>query len=78
MRVDAYKFSFANRLFTDWNSLPASVVEAASFNIFRKRLNAVNLSRYYVIFLTGHVCSIMFSLSAFLLMYCSAVYQYYL
>ena len=27
MRVDAYKFSFANRVFTAWNNLPASVVD---------------------------------------------------
>ena len=48
MRVDAYKFSFANRVFTAWNSLPASVVDAANFNILKKCLNAVNLSHYYV------------------------------
>jgi hypothetical protein len=46
MRVDAY---FANTVFTAWNSLPASVVDAANVNILRKRLNAVNLSHYYVI-----------------------------
>ena len=72
MRIDAYEFSFANRVFTAWNSLPASVVDAANFNIFRKRLNAVNLSHYYVIILTVHVCSIMFSLSA-CFYWCTAV-----
>ena len=49
MRVDAYKFSFANRVFTAWNNLPAHVVDAVNVNIFKNRLNAVILSQYYVI-----------------------------
>ena len=31
MRVDAYKFSFANRVFTAWNNLPAGVADAAMY-----------------------------------------------
>ena len=49
MRVDAYKFSFANSVFTAWNNLPAHVVDAVNVNIFKNRLNAVILSQYYVI-----------------------------
>ena len=49
MRVDAYKFSFANRVFTAWNNLPASVVDSVNVNMFRNRLNAVNMIQYYVI-----------------------------
>jgi len=41
VRVDACKFSFANRAFTAWNNLPAMVVDSVI-----TRLNTASLSQY--------------------------------
>jgi hypothetical protein len=49
VRVDACKFSFANRVFTAWNNLPATVVEVVNVSMFRTHLNNVNLSHYCVV-----------------------------
>ena len=48
VRVDACEFSFANRVFTAWNTLPASAFDAVNVNRVRTCLNAVNLSLYCV------------------------------
>jgi len=45
-RVIARKACFVNRVFSPWNDLPALVVESTSINIFKKRLETVNLQPY--------------------------------
>jgi hypothetical protein len=45
-RIDARKFSFANRLVDVWNDLPATVVEANTTSSFKAKLNNVQLDRY--------------------------------
>lgn len=50
VRVDACKFSFANRVFTAWNNLPATVVDVVNAKLFSAHLNNVNLSQYCVVF----------------------------
>jgi hypothetical protein len=49
VRVDACKFSFANRVSTAGNNLPANVFDIMNMNNFRACLNAVNLSQYCVV-----------------------------
>ena len=38
-RTNLRKFTFSNRVFTDWNNLPQDVVEAKSVNAFKARLD---------------------------------------
>ena len=45
-RVNDRKLCFANRVFSPWNDLPASVVESTNINIFKNRLDRVNLQLY--------------------------------
>lgn len=40
VRLDAAKFSFGNRVCTDWNQLPDEVVTAPSINVFKGRLDS--------------------------------------
>jgi len=47
--IDACKFNFANRVFTAWNNLPASVFDVMNVDNFKTCLNAVNLSKYCVV-----------------------------
>jgi len=49
LRVDACKFSFANRVFTAWNNLPAMAVDSVNINIFITHLNTASLSQYCVV-----------------------------
>ena len=39
VRTDKFKFSFANRVLKDWNSLPSSVAEAVSVNSFKAKID---------------------------------------
>jgi len=47
--VDACKFSFANRVFTVWNNLPATVVDSVNVNFCITRLNTASLSQYCIV-----------------------------
>jgi len=47
--VNAYKYFFSNRVCEIWYSLPHFVVEASSFDIFRRLLNQVDLSKFVVL-----------------------------
>jgi len=38
-RLDCRKYSFGQRIFTDWNSLPKDVVESTSVNAFKNHLD---------------------------------------
>ena len=38
-RTNIRKKAFSHRVVNDWNSLPANVVEAPTFNSFKSRLN---------------------------------------
>jgi hypothetical protein len=40
VRLDIAKFSFGNRVCTDWNHLPEAVVTAPSINVFKSRLDS--------------------------------------
>ena len=44
--VNAFKYNFPNRCIDAWNSLPATVVNAATLHDFKRKLNNVNLIRY--------------------------------
>jgi ribonucleases P/MRP protein subunit RPP40 len=39
VRLDAAKFSFGNRVCTEWNRLPDAIVTASSINVFKNRLD---------------------------------------
>jgi len=47
--LHAGKFSFANRVCTAWNNLPATVVDSVNVNTFLTRLNTASLSQYCVV-----------------------------
>ena len=40
VRLDVAKFSFGNRICTEWNHLPEAVVTAPSINVFKSRLDS--------------------------------------
>ena len=44
--VNARKLCFANRVFSPWNDLPASVMKSTNINIFKNRLERVNSQLY--------------------------------
>ena len=48
-RVNCRAFSFANRCVDVWNSLNNEVVFASSLSNFKKKLNDVDFSAFYVI-----------------------------
>ena len=43
-----HKYFFANRICDIWNALPSSVVEASSLTVFKRLLDNVDLTRYFI------------------------------
>ena len=46
--VNAHNYFFTNRVCEVWNTLPSSVVEAPSFNVFKRLLENVDLTGYCI------------------------------
>jgi len=46
-RVNAHKY-FSNRIAEIWNALPSAVVEASSFDVFKRMLDCVDLTKYCI------------------------------
>ena len=47
--VNAYKHFFCNRVCDIWNMLPEYVVDAPSFDSFKRRLNSIDLLQFVVL-----------------------------
>jgi len=47
-QVNTHKYFFANRICDIWNTLPSSVVEASSLTVFKRLLDNVDLTRYFI------------------------------
>ena len=48
IRRYTHKYFFANRICDIWNALPNSVVEAFSLTVFKRLLDNVDLTRYFI------------------------------
>ena len=47
-QVNTHKYFFSNRICDIWNALPSSVVEASSLTVFKRLLDNVDLTRYFI------------------------------
>jgi len=47
-QVNTHKYFFTNRICDIWNALPSSVVEASSLTVFKRLLDNVDLTRYFI------------------------------
>ena len=47
-QVNTHKYFFTYRICDIWNALPSSVVEASSLTVFKRLLDNVDLTRYFI------------------------------
>ena len=47
-QVNTHKYFFTNRICDIWNALLSSVVEASSWTVFKRLLDNVDLTRYFI------------------------------